>query len=246
MSVPFEADFQIDFHDCDINNLLRPAGYLRYMQETANLHCESSGFGYDACRNTGRVFVLTRLAVDVLKPLHSYDSVTGQTWACPGKGYSFPRCSTLLSGGKPAAILSSVWAYIDFESKTPVKVSDSGLLFETGEPTETVAPLKFHLPKDLPLKEVGKVRVGYSVCDRNMHMNNTRYPDMLCDFIPDLTGKCLSEMSVSYFGESHLGEELTVYMANPRADEYLFRTVRSSDQKTGIEARLVFKKESDF
>ncbi len=240
--VPFSASYIINSHDCDCNNELRPSGTLRYLQETANLHIESAGFGYDRCIAKGQAFVLSRLAVSILKPLHAYDEITGQTWACESKGVSFNRCSRLLKDGEPVAVLSSVWAYIDFESKALIKVADSGLELKYAEPIEVSAPLKFRIPRDLPLEEVGKFTVGYSVCDRNMHMNNTRYPDMLCDFIPGVEKMRLKELSLSYLAEGHLGETLTVYKAvNPTDGSYIFRTIRDSDGKIGIEGRLLFE-----
>ena len=46
-------------------------------------------------------------------------------------------------------------------------------------------------------------------------MNNTRYPDMICDFLPDMTGKRLSKMSLNYAREAPLGAKLTVMRRSP-------------------------------
>ena len=46
-----------------------------------------------------------------------------------------------------------------------------------------------------------------------MHMNNTRYPDMLCDHLDEMTedAACrLSSVSLSYLKEAHIGATLTV------------------------------------
>ena len=69
------------------------------------------------------------------------------------------------------------------------------------------------MDKDAELKEVGKRRIMYSDIDYNMHMNNTHYPDMICDYIDEMTGDIpyyVSGMSLSYIKESHLGATLTV------------------------------------
>lgn len=47
-----------------------------------------------------------------------------------------------------------------------------------------------------------------------MHMNNTHYPDMICDFLSEMTDENAAyrvcSMSLSYVKESHLGATLKV------------------------------------
>ena len=75
----------------------------------------------------------------------------------------------------------------------------------------------------------GTRRVTYSDVDYNGHMNNTKYPDMLCDFLPDATRRRVSGLSLSYLHEAPYGFDLSVYRApwEGTAGErgYLFRTV---------------------
>lgn len=236
----FENGYDVNSHDCDYNNILRPSGVLRYLQETANLQIEDAGFGYDFCKSMGKAFVLSRVAVELCEPIYAYEKIIGRTWACPCGGVSFNRCSCLMKDGRVVAKLSSVWALLDFESKTLVRVADSGLVLPRGEPLVLSAPLKFRIPKTLSLKEAGTVKAGYSVCDRNMHINNTRYPDIFCDFLPSLEGKRMAQLSVSYLKEGHLGEEMKVYMAQEEeTGAWFFRTEIGQDRQTGVEARLL-------
>ena len=75
-------------------------------------------------------------------------------------------------------------------------------------------PQKARITKDAPLFEVGKRKIVYSDIDYNMHMNNTRYPDMLCDFLTEMTDEStayrVSSLSLSYIKESLLGATLTI------------------------------------
>lgn len=237
----FERTYDVNSHDCDYNNVLRPSGVLRYLQETANLHIEAVNYGYDFCKSMGKAFVLSRVAVDLTEPIYAYEKIVGRTWACACRGVSFNRCSCLLKEGRMAAKLSSVWALVDFEHKSLVRVADSGLVLPEGEPLSLCAPLKFRIPQTLSLEKVGTYKVGYSVCDRNMHMNNTRYPDMLCDFLPSLERKRLAELSLSYLKEGHIGKEMTIYAAKEEeSGAWFFRTLLAPDGQTGIEARILF------
>ncbi|MBQ9130369.1 MAG: hypothetical protein IJX59_06360, partial [Clostridia bacterium] len=65
----FAWDYQINSHDCDLNNHITPSGLLRYLQETANLHVEQLGKGYDVLKQEGHAFILSRVAVSLHRPL---------------------------------------------------------------------------------------------------------------------------------------------------------------------------------
>ena len=87
--------------------------------------------------------------------------------------------------------------------------------FYYDEPVDPAAlPPKAKISKDASLIEVGKRKITYSDIDYNMHMNNTRYPDMLCDFLDEMTSPDkayrVSALSLSYLKESSLGATLTV------------------------------------
>lgn len=241
MNCFFERPLIINSHDCDLNGALSASGVMKYLQEVANLHTENAGCGYDRLFADGRAFVLSRVAVVMHRPIRAYERLTARTWPCVSKGVTFQRSTQLLADGQPAAELVSIWALLNIADKSIVRVRDADYGLIEGEMLELSAPLKFRIPPALPLSEVGRFKVGYSVCDRNMHMNNTRYPDMLCDFIPSLVGRRISELSISYHNESHLGEELQVFSAiEPESGAYFFRTVRRSDEKIGVEARMLF------
>ena len=59
---------------------------------------------------------------------------------------------------------------------------------------ETAAPIRFRLPADAPLREVGRHLVTYADVDVNRHMNNTKYADLLCSYLP-MDGARVSAMS---------------------------------------------------
>ncbi|MFA6948165.1 MAG: hypothetical protein WCQ72_04225, partial [Eubacteriales bacterium] len=81
-----------------------------------------------------------------------------------------------------------------------------------------------------------------SDCDLNHHMNNTYYPDMLCDFMPDMDGLRMSEMCLSFLSEAPLGQKVEVLhgvAGNVEETRHFFRTIRE-DGKTGVEAEMRF------
>ena len=245
MSYCFECAFTIDSHDCDFKGELKPSGYLRYLQETANRHVEHVGFGYDDCFERQTAFVLSRTALDVIKPLRAYERVVARTTPADSKGYSFNRFSVLYADGAPAARLASVWALVNLKDRSLIKVSDSGLTLPTEPLAETSSPLVFRLPRDAALIERGDFTAGYSVCDRNRHMNNTRYPDMFCDLLPPFDDETFAGLSIAYHSEAPMGERLRLFAGTAEEREQricLFRALSASDEKICCEAQLRFRK----
>ena len=66
--------------------------------------------------------------------------------------------------------------------------------------------------------------MNYGTNTYRAFMNNTRYPDMLCDFMPDMNGKRMSRVTMSFVGEAALGRVLTV-LRGEQDGVYYFRTV---------------------
>ena len=85
------------------------------------------------------------------------------------------------------------------------------------------------------IADVGGYGVHYGDVDQNMHMNNTKYPDMYSNYMP-LVGKRISKIAISYSAEAKIGEKLRVLRAN-HGDIYYFKTVRA-DGKTNSEAEI--------
>ncbi|MBQ3000092.1 MAG: hypothetical protein IJD64_06505 [Clostridia bacterium] len=63
----------------------------------------------------------------------------------------------------------------------------------------------------------------YSDIDYNMHMNNTRYADMLCDFLPLDEVDALRGFSLSYLNEAAYGHTVSVLGGKQENIRY-FRT----------------------
>ena len=241
----FELPFTVNSHECDFNGVMKPSGYLKYMQETANVQCERAGFGYDDCLERGSAFILSRVSLDVLIPLRAGAQTVCRTFPADSRGLSFNRSAVLLADDAPAAVLSSVWALVRLSDRSLIRVDESGLILPTCASLETSAPLKLRIPRDTPFTECGVFTVPYSYCDRNRHMNNTRFADMLCDFCPDLSGKTLRELSISYLAEAPLGETLDLFRApalqdRTETDALFFKATRRFDQKICCEALLSF------
>ena len=222
----FTYKIKTNWHDTDANRCVRPSKILEYMQETANRQCECSGLPLERLRDEkGLAFILGALSMNIYKPLHAYEEIEVNTWCKEAKGYIFMRYFEIIRGGEKIAEAASTWVLIDLNTKSMVRSSVYDFLdgcFYYDEPVDPEALLpKARIAKDTPLLEVGKRKIRYSDIDYNMHMNNTHYPDMLCDYLEEMTQNepyYVSQMSLSYLKESPLGATLTITRGNMRED----------------------------
>lgn len=223
----FVNKIKTNWHDTDANRIVRPSKIVEYMQETANRQCEASGLPLEKLRDErGLAFILGALSINIYKPLHAYEEVEVRTWCKEAKSYIFNRYFEIIRNGEKIAEAASTWILIDLNTKSMVRAINYDFLsgcFYYDEPVDpSILPPKARIAKDAPMREVGKRKIVYSDIDYNMHMNNTHYPDMICDFLEEMSDDSnayrVSSLSLSYVKESHLGATLTVTRGDRRED----------------------------
>ncbi len=239
----YTRKMQISWHDTDAHRCVRPSKILEYMQETANRQCEESGLPLDRLRDEhGLAFILGALSMNIYGQLHAYEEIEVKTWCKEAKSYIFMRYFEIYRGEEKIAEAATTWVLIDLNTRNMVRACNYDFFkdcFYYDEPVsaELLLP-KAKLSKDAVLEEVGKRRIVYSDIDYNGHMNNTRYPDMLCDFLQEMSDRnTLSAISLSYVKEGTLGAELTVERGQGEDGTVLMRTKNEAGE-TCLEAAL--------
>ena len=239
----FTYKIKTNWHDTDANRCVRPSKILEYMQETANRQCEYSGLPLEKLRDEkGLAFILGALSMNIYQPLHAYEDIEVNTWCKEAKSYIFMRYFEIMRGEEKIAEAATTWVLIDINNKTMVRASSVDFFdgkFYYDEPVDPSVLLpKAKIAKDATLFEVGKRKICYSDIDYNMHMNNTRYPDMLCDFLTEMTEERhrISSLSLSYLKESRLGATLTVTRSERGEDGTVSVRTLNESGETCLEA----------
>lgn len=217
----FTRNVKVEWYDTDANRIVSPSRLMVYMMETANMQCEQYGFGLDKLRDEkGLGFVLGGIQVSISKPLYTGDEIVINTWCKPTRGYSFMRYFELTKNGETVAEAASTWALLDIVNKTMVRGDESyDACFPIDEPLDAKELPRRARASKKELIEAGKRLIVYSDIDYNMHMNNTRYPNMICDHLPDMNGKRLSKLSMTYVREAPLGAQLRVLCTRPEQED---------------------------
>ena len=224
----YSIDYTTRWHDTDASRRVRPSALLVYMQETSNRHVAAGGTSLDELRDEkGLAFILSKLRISFRRPLAAFEDIKVETFTCPSRGYASTRCFRILSGEEVIAEADTLWALVDIKDKALKRTEESGYPFDDEEPLCLDLPTRTRAPSSVELRQVGTRTILYSDIDYNMHMNNTRYPDMLCDYMPlEKVGR-VRGMTLSYLREASYGDTLAV-LRGEDGDKIYFKTVNSA------------------
>ena len=231
----YSIDYVTRWHDTDACRRVRPTALLVYMQETSNRHVADSGMSLDELRDKKDLaFILSKIRIAFHRPLSAFENIKVETFTCPSRGYASTRCFRILANNEVVAEADTLWALVDIKDKNLKKIEESGYAFDDEEPLALDLPTRTRAPSSVEMTEVGKRTIHYSDIDYNMHMNNTRYPDMLCDYMPLEQVGNIRGMTLSYLREAAYGDTLTILRGEGEGC-YYFKTV-SSKGETCLEA----------
>ncbi|MBE6588758.1 MAG: hypothetical protein E7643_01140 [Ruminococcaceae bacterium] len=221
----FSQHYTVKWHDTDLNRCVTPSAILMYMQETAGEHLKSLLFSMDELRDRmGLAFLLSSISIYIHEPLYADDEIDVQTWVCESRGLSYNRCFCILRDGKTIAEASSVWGLLDIANHRLLKADESPFKAEPEAPCQLPLPRRLQVLRTEDMEEAGDRRIVYSDIDYNGHMNNTHYPNLLCDFTPDICKRRVKGLMLSFLHEAAYGHTLRVYRGES-ADGLRFRIV---------------------
>jgi len=220
-------EYKINVHDADLNGTVSASGVLRYMQDTANLQMLGQGPSYDELFDAGYSFILSRIGLSIYAPLHAHDTIVSQSWAVASRGVTYNRCYRILRDGDIVAEATSVWALVGVEDRKLHRVGEVPLHYSEDAPLELDLPARFRIPEAASMRLMGERTVLYADVDRNGHLNNTHYPDILCSYLPDMKGKRVASMVLNFASEAPLGETEKIYCGEYDGTYYV-RSVRPS------------------
>lgn len=228
--------FTVRYHDTDASGIVSPAMALRLMEEAGNSQIAAQHPNWDELAEKNQAFVINCLRIRFYHPIHAYDEIRVNTWACDSKGVFFNRCYQITRNDEPVAEVNTIWALVDMTDKRIYKVNDIELFYDKDQVLPLDKPTQTRIPAGISLEKIGEHTVRYSETDYIHHMNNTRYLDMLCDYIPNIADCFVTSIGIKFKTEAPLGAKLEVYCAKV-GETYYFRTIRE-DGQVNVEAEI--------
>lgn len=196
--------------DLDIANRWKPSAILTAAQESGELHANVLGCGHARMVQNGNFFILVRLRLQMFRYPHFLDTVRITTWPGAAIRTIFSRYHRFEdTQGTELGHMSALWMICDIESRKILTPEQGGVsLPEKLCPDVFEPPEKLIFPKDAQTVENIERVCQYSDIDYNVHMNNARYADWVCDLFDPrrFETQSLSELQINFVSELKTGD----------------------------------------
>ena len=207
-------DVQICNYDVLFNKTHKPSSVYKYFQQIATEDLDTFNIDSNSLLERGLAFVLARMKTIFYKPLCVYDKLELSSCHRKTKGVSFIRDYVLKKDGEIIAETSSYWVLIDINSR---KICRPSVLFSKQVLSELCSfeiEDRFSFPQEAETSPY-PYTVLFCDIDENLHMNNTRYPDICLDAMGGIKeGEFVSEIRIDYLNEANEGDNLLITLAN--------------------------------
>ena len=106
----FQRDYPLTYTHIDCHGLLRPGALFEIMQDAATQHAELL---HISAGDIGALWVLSRLRVQLDRPLRAEETLSLTTWCAGIKGATWLRGFCFQIGGEPVGQAISSWVVLD-------------------------------------------------------------------------------------------------------------------------------------
>ncbi len=207
-------DYQVVSYDADRQQNIKLSSLQRWFQDAADAQCTHFGCDYITMREKmNMVFLLVKSSINIYSPLKLEGNYTVTTWNKGAKGIQFFRdFSVTDKDGKVYAEGGTSWVLVDpntHRMKKPAEVT-----FPVPECRDDVQGTRLGKMQMPELQYASDKLVYYTEIDSNEHLTNWVYADIVTNALPDLKGKYIAEMDISYAAEAFEGEVIKLYRAN--------------------------------
>jgi len=207
----YSQEFQITDNTVDCFGRLKPSMILYFVQEVAGKHCSLLAVDHDTLSHKHLFWAVTRNRVQVTRLPRLGEKVFVETWPMPTTRVAYPRSVVAYDAqGRELFRSISLWVLMDDRTRAMILPGKSGVTVDgTLTGTELAVP---HAVAVRPMENTRRFGVGYSLLDRNGHMNNTRYMDWVDDLLPSDFHKAhpVREFTVCYMNEAREGDRVAL------------------------------------
>ncbi len=211
MEAFFKQQFTLSHMHVDRFGRATPAALLYLVQEAAGQHCALLEVDHDTLSHQNLFWAVTRNRVQVTRLPRQGETVYVETWPMPTTRVAYPRSVVAYDENHRELFRSiSLWVLMDSRTRGMILPGKSGIVVNgTLTGTELTAP---HAIATRSMELSANRTVGYTLLDRNGHMNNTRYMDWVYDLLPSAfhEGHPVQEFTVCYLNEAREGDQIAL------------------------------------
>lgn len=239
----YRQEFQIADIHVDRYGRAKPSVLLYFVQEAAGQHCSLLSVDHETLSHKHLFWAVTRNRVQVTRLPQLGETITVETWPMPTTRVAYPRSVVAYDeSGKELFRSISLWVLMDSRTRAMILPGKSGITVDgTLTGTELSVP---HAIAARPMENSIVRQVGYTLLDRNGHMNNTRYMDWIDDLLPSAfhENHPVQEFTVCYLNEARESEEIAIRYALTDGPVLTVDAQRQGAEKTDriFSAQIIF------
>lgn len=235
--------FKVTSADTDMFARLRLGALINYLVQSAIESADRLGFGYGGIREQNLFWVLSRLTVELYRPLKWYEMVEVETWPKNVERILYLRDFILRdSDAAVVARATSGWLAVDLETRRMKKIE--GLHAEYFNHLRDKHAIEKSPDKLFPVSEgeIFDFRSGYYDIDLNGHVTTTRYADWMMD---SLSADFHSEnyprkLSLNLMKETMPDETIRLLRKENNEKHYLFEGINANNNSSAFRALIEF------
>ncbi len=208
-------EFTIDAYLTDFRGKATLPMIGGFMLQAATKHADERGFGYSSMTSQQRVWVLSRMAIEVFEYPKNDTVMTINTWIVSvNRLFTERHFSFEDSDGNIIGFARSLWASIDLETRKPTNLLELYGLSDYIHPNQEC--LIEGMTKIPALKDnyelASEFVVKYSDVDINKHLNSMKYIEHFVDVfdIEMFRDKEIKRIEVNYIAEGQYGAKLDI------------------------------------
>ena len=242
-----EKTFSVASFDVYPNSTIKPVAIQRYMQQFAREDCDNLGCTYIDMRNINMVFVMTKMGIEVYKPVFAYDELTVRTFNNRISGVTFEREFEFFKNGEKIIHATTQWVIVNYDSRRIVRPKE----FPFEIPTHNLDCGSISLPRNIDSEEetrtCGTRAVRLSDLDENDHLNNCIYSDIAMDVLTEYDRKeeYVKSVKIIFRQEARINDVLSVSCGSRKDENGVNHTVsayNTTGDKPCFDAEISFEK----
>lgn len=173
------------YHELDPHNRVRLPVIFAWLQDTGAEHAMQLGVGLKELQRLGFTWVLSRLTLELQRPIIGTEQVTVSTWPVT-RDKRFSIRDYLLSDqqGQIIGRATSSWAAINIKTRRPINI-DEQLPCYPLHPLRALDDPFDPLPTIERCQAILQLPVLRADLDMNNHVNNTVYPGWALEAVPE-------------------------------------------------------------
>ena len=222
--------FKVEQYQCNVRKMLRFSFLVNMMLSSADYHSSERGFVTDYLNALGKTWVLSRLAVEMMRIPSRHEIIAVETWVEKVHPLFTNRNfrMTVDSTGEVLGWGRSVWAMIDTTTRHPenlLEVKNGTIMEFVVEPdSPDFLEVPIAKPVRVQMEDISLARevpTFFSDVDFNGHINSMRYVDHILDTFPLSWHRenNIRRLDIAYVAEGRPEVPIRIYRNVPSFNE---------------------------